>query len=85
MTKSYEELDRCIEQARTRRMLPPAPARRAIRVQACMTQHEFGEVVGTTRASISRYEDGSREPRGEIRERYALLLERLRLEVIAAP
>jgi len=48
-----------------------------------MTQKEVGEAIGTTRVAVGRYEDGTREPRGAIRERYAVLLDRLRREVLA--
>ena len=84
VTNKNEEFDRFIEQAVLRRKLPPASHRRAIREQSCMTQHEVGKAVGASRVAICRYESGEREPHGVVRERYALLLDRLRREVLAA-
>jgi transcriptional regulator with XRE-family HTH domain len=67
------------ESIRLRRTsLPPPVQRRAIRVLAGATQQDVAFAIGTTRAAVTRYENGTREPRGELRLRYAEVLEVLR-------
>jgi DNA-binding transcriptional regulator YiaG len=68
-----------LERASARKTPLPVPTqRRAIREAAGVTQEDLSAVLGVTRASLSRYETGSREPRGEIRQLYAEALEALR-------
>jgi DNA-binding transcriptional regulator YiaG len=55
--------------------LPPPEIRRARRVGAGLTQKRLAEPLGVSRVAVSRYETGAREPRGEIRRRYAEALE----------
>ena len=64
--------------AARRSALPSEGIRRAIRLSAGLTQAEMAQVLGTTRPTVTRYETGTREPRGEMRQRYAALLEELR-------
>lgn len=59
------------------RQLPAPPERRRIRVQAGVSQEELAEVVGVQRASLTRWELGTRHPRGRLAERYAYALQRL--------
>ncbi|MCZ7531756.1 MAG: helix-turn-helix domain-containing protein [Acidimicrobiia bacterium] len=70
--------------ARRRRSLPAPDVRRLLRVEAQLTQDDIAVAVGATRAAVSRWESGEREPRSPWRERYAELLERLRAEVVDA-
>jgi len=58
--------------------LPPPAERRALRVLGNTTQRELGQIIGTSRAAVTRYEGGTREPRGDTRRRYAEVLEVLR-------
>jgi DNA-binding transcriptional regulator YiaG len=68
-----EALDRA---ERRGEALPPPLQRRAIRQARNLTQQDMAELVVTTRESISRWESG-REPRGQLRRRYAAVLEAL--------
>lgn len=52
-------------------LLPPPPICKAARLAAGATQDELATVVGVDRATISRYEDGTREPHGDHRRRYS--------------
>ena len=70
-------VDELLDQARVRRALPPAPVRRFLRERAGVTQAELAEVLGVERPTVTRYESGAREPRGELRIAYVGLLERL--------
>ena len=70
-----------IQRALLRRSLPPPGERRRLREGLGLTQAEVAAVIGTTRAAVSRYESGGRQPRGAVAERYAHLLERIAEEV----
>jgi predicted transcriptional regulator len=68
-----------VEETRRERVpLPSPPVRRAIRVASGATQSAVAGAIEVTRASIARYELGTREPRGAIRRRYAEALDELR-------
>lgn len=73
------DTDELLAKGSARRLvLPELPRRRAIRVAAGVTQQELAVSLGVRRASICRYELGTREPRGELRVRYSEALEALR-------
>lgn len=57
--------------------LPALLMRRALREAANLTQRDVATVLGVDRASVARWELGSREPRGELRQAYADLLRSL--------
>jgi transcriptional regulator with XRE-family HTH domain len=69
-------IDEVLERAHATR-LPTPEGRRALRIAARLTQSDVGEAIGVDRASVARYEAGRRSPRGDVRRRYAELLERL--------
>jgi transcriptional regulator with XRE-family HTH domain len=56
-------------------------AARRTRERARLTQAEVGSAVGVNAATISRWEGGSRQPRGDAGDRYVRLLDRLTVEV----
>lgn len=58
--------------------LPPPGVRKALRIGAGLTQERLAAPVGVSRVAISRYENGLREPRGELRRRYIEALEAMR-------
>jgi DNA-binding transcriptional regulator YiaG len=66
------------EAARHRVELPPPPVRRAIRVAAGLPQQAVARAIEVSRATVTRYELGVREPRGDTRRRYAEALEQMR-------
>jgi len=71
-------LDDVVRRAKARNVaLPPLTVRRARRVAASLTQSDVGLVLGRDRATVSRYETGTREPRGSDREVYAAILRSL--------
>jgi DNA-binding XRE family transcriptional regulator len=73
-----DKLDEVRERARERGLpLPPPQVRRAIRIASGLTQDDAAEVVGITRPAFTRWENGTREPRGRWRMAYRELLERL--------
>ena len=53
------------------KVLPPPDVCRSIRIASGATQDEVAEAIGVDRATVSRWESGSRSPRGDIRRRYA--------------
>jgi transcriptional regulator with XRE-family HTH domain len=53
---------------------------RALREAAHLSRSEVARALGTTPASMSRWEAGLRSPRGEIALNYAKLLARWRAE-----
>jgi transcriptional regulator with XRE-family HTH domain len=74
-----ETLNKVIERARDRHVpLPPPKVRRALRIARDLTQDDTAELMEVARATVSRWETGQREPRGELRRKYAELLRELR-------
>jgi DNA-binding XRE family transcriptional regulator len=74
-----QAIDEVLRNARCDRIeLPPPPVRRAIRVAAGLPQGAVARAIDVSRATVTRYELGVREPRGEVRRRYAEALERMR-------
>jgi DNA-binding transcriptional regulator YiaG len=51
-----------------------SPRARELREAAGLSQSETAEIIGTTSATLRRWEEGERQPRGELGYRYALLL-----------
>jgi DNA-binding XRE family transcriptional regulator len=56
------------------RQLPSVKARRAIRLAAGVSQMRMAAELGVHRLTFIRWENGTNEPRGESKERYARLL-----------
>jgi predicted transcriptional regulator len=73
-----DTLDDAIEIGRARRRLPDPRVRRLLREAAGVSQAELASVVGVSRPSVSRYETGSRNPRGRRLLAYLAALDRLR-------
>ena len=79
-------LDQLLAGAQIRRRLPEPPIRRLVRLRADLTQEDIARVVGdkagrdVNRATIARWENGSRTPRGDLRIAYVQVLERLAAE-----
>lgn len=61
-----------------RRRLPVPAMRRAVRLDAGLTQTDVAEVVGVSRESVARWESGARNPRGDALLVYVDLLDQLR-------
>ncbi|MGW1399272.1 helix-turn-helix domain-containing protein [Streptomyces sp. NPDC002405] len=67
-----------------RRDLPPPAERRALRVEAGVSQAEMGAAVGATKQAVANWEAGIRTPRGVFLERYVDALRALRdLQAVA--
>lgn len=80
---SVEELvEELVETSRLRRSLPPPPVARDLRQRAGVSQEELAEPLGVTGACISRWETGSRKPRGPRVDAYARALAALAQELI---
>jgi DNA-binding transcriptional regulator YiaG len=77
MDNAAREVRELVELHRQDR-LPPPDVRRALRLVAGVTQGELAAALGRTRPTITRWENGSREPRGEDRRRYLDAIEELR-------
>jgi DNA-binding XRE family transcriptional regulator len=75
---SNPTIERLSEQARSRRALPPLPARRAIRLAAGATLGDVGEAVGVSRQAVHHWESGLAQPRGEHLVAYVQVLDQLR-------
>ena len=70
-------LEDLLSSKRRRRELPPPAVRRLLRERRDLTQLDIARILGVDRVSVSRYEAGTREPRGEVLERYLEVLDRL--------
>jgi transcriptional regulator with XRE-family HTH domain len=70
-------VDQLLSEARKRNALPPPPMRRYLRERAGLSQCDIAGVLNVTRPAVTRWESGTRAPRGELRLRYVELLERL--------
>lgn len=64
-------------EVRARRRLPTPSMRRAIRESAGVSQLRVASSLGVTRMTVSRWESGIREPRGEHLVSYVALLDEL--------
>lgn len=60
--------------AKAVRHLPTPAMRRAIRVEAGLTQEDVAEPLEVQRETVSRWEAGKRTPRGRLLIQYAELL-----------
>lgn len=69
------------ENRRSMEVLPPPEERRRLRKQANVSQQVMAEVLGISRAAVAFYESGQREPKGNVRQRYADALQVLREEM----
>jgi transcriptional regulator with XRE-family HTH domain len=67
-----------VKHAIASKKLPPATTRRALRLAAGLSLEDIATVVGVTRSAVSRWERGTRQPRGTNRSRYADVLAQLR-------
>jgi DNA-binding transcriptional regulator YiaG len=77
MQYSATDLERLLERARARRSLPAPDVRRHLRVMARLSQSDVAAYLGVERATVSRWETGSREPRGATLDRYLAVLDAL--------
>ena len=75
-----DEVDLALEQAQTRRRLPPPAARRRLRERAGLRQGVLARVLGVSGAAVSRWESGKRMPARRFVSAYASLLDRLARE-----
>lgn len=73
MTQSVDQL----VQERRRAQLPAAEERRRLRERANLTQADLATLIGVTREAVSRWERGTRQPRGSHLGDYAAVLRRL--------
>lgn len=78
--KSVEEL---LTRSQRRKSLPKPRVRRALRLQAGLTQAEVAEAIGVSRPAVVRWESGERTPRNPHLDKYVELLRRLAAETIA--
>lgn len=60
-----------------RRRLPVPDDRRGIRIAAGISQAELGDALGVSRASVARWENGSRDPSRKFAGSYADALRRM--------
>jgi len=70
-----------IEKVRAKRSFPPPEARRNLRQRAGLTQHDIAAAIGVDRASVARYEAGTRGPSGEVLRKYSAVLDALTIEL----
>ena len=66
-----------LDKAKAHRELPPPSMRRAIRIGAGVTQQDIADEQGVTRAAVSRWESGERQPRGDDLLAYVAILKSL--------
>jgi DNA-binding XRE family transcriptional regulator len=80
VTTRADDLETLLARARDRRRLPEPAVRRLLREGAHLTQADVAHVLGVSRVACTRWESGTRTPRGELAERYRALLDRLAQE-----
>ena len=73
--------DDVLAEVKYRRLLPAPQMLRAIRRSAGVSQAAVAEVCGVNRASVSRWESGTRHPTGPRLMAYMGLLEQLAAEI----
>jgi len=66
-----------LEEARLAVSLPPPAARKAIRQRAYVSRERMADELNCHIISVARWERGTRNPHGELRLRYARLLQQL--------
>jgi DNA-binding transcriptional regulator YiaG len=74
-------IEQLMQDAKRSRSLPAPPVRRYLREQVGLSQEAVAEALGIGRTAVTRWETGSREPRGAVRLEYVELLERMAREV----
>ncbi len=75
-----DTLTNALRHAQHKKQLPAPATRRFLREKSGITQLSVARALGVTQTTISRYETGSRQPRGEALERYLSVLDRLARE-----
>jgi len=71
-------LEDVVRRAKARNVpLPPLAIRRALRLEAGLTQDEAALVLSVNRATVARWELGTRNPSGANRKAYASVLRSL--------
>ena len=71
------DVDTLLELSNMRRRLPEPAIRRMLRDRAQLSQADVAAAVGVDRATVSRWESGTREPRGDRLTTYVAILDRL--------
>ena len=77
-TDTDEKVNDLLQRVRSRRALPPAPERKAIREQAGCSLREVGDAVGVSFMAVMRWEQGAQPRNPEHLIAYSRLLEELR-------
>lgn len=70
-------LDTLADRVRQRRRLPEPRVRRLIRESAGVRQQDIAAVLGVNHTTVARWELGTREPHGALRDAYMDALARL--------
>lgn len=70
------DMDRLEEIIRARRPLPSPVDRKRLRERAGLSQRDVGDLLNTNAATITRWENGEREPGIAVRAAYRKMLER---------
>lgn len=74
-------IEAAIESARRKRALGHPDVRRHLRIGADVSLSDIAREMGVSVAAVSRWEKGTRTPRGLNLERYTAILERLQTEI----
>ena len=74
-------MSQLLEDVRKARRLPSPEMRRAIRMEAGVSQTRLAAELGVDRVTLARWESGDRTPRGELLGRYTDLLDELQAAV----
>lgn len=71
------DFDRIVQLANARKRVRDGKTAREIRIRAGVTEENMAQALGVTQSTISRWEGGSRQPRGDAAIRWAHLLTEL--------
>jgi DNA-binding XRE family transcriptional regulator len=76
----FDALDALLASVRPEAALPPADERRALREALALSQTQIAQALGVSPSTVRGWESG-REPAGEVRTKYAYLLDGLRTKL----
>ncbi|MDG4866307.1 helix-turn-helix transcriptional regulator, partial [Streptomyces sp. T-3] len=80
----FSALDALLASVSKEEPLPPAAERRSLRLEAGLSQAQLAQALGVNAKTLAGWESG-REPSGEVRTKYAYLLDGLRAKLRPEP